>query len=86
MAEECMEIAQRCSKAARFGIDEKEPGQNLDNITRINSEYCDFLGITELASELNLFDINVNREQIDKKKAKILKYMQYSKERGQLHD
>ncbi|HWL50792.1 MAG TPA: hypothetical protein VNQ90_00045 [Chthoniobacteraceae bacterium] len=48
LAEECMEVAQRCSKALRFGLDEVQPGQSLTNSQRITEEFGDLLGAFEL--------------------------------------
>lgn len=41
LAEECSEVAQRVSKALRFGLTEIEPGQALNNAQRIVAEMND---------------------------------------------
>lgn len=44
LAEECAEVAQRASKAARFSLDEIQPGQEYSNAERIMHEYADLVG------------------------------------------
>jgi NTP pyrophosphatase (non-canonical NTP hydrolase) len=44
LMEECAEVAQRASKAARFGMDEVQPGQPDTNLIRIAREMGDLTG------------------------------------------
>lgn len=46
--EECAEVAQRCSKAKRFGLEERQPG-HYNNAERIILELID---LTETVDEL----------------------------------
>jgi len=48
LAEECAEIAKCASKALRFGLHDKEPGQEFINADRISQEYGDLLGVYKL--------------------------------------
>lgn len=48
LAEECAEVAQRASKAARFGLDEVQPGQALTNEERLWQEMCDLCAVGEM--------------------------------------
>lgn len=48
LAEECSEVAQRCSKALRFGLDEVQPGQTLNNCERINQELSDLMTVVHM--------------------------------------
>lgn len=41
LAEECAEVAQRCSKQIQFGADEVQPGQILSNAERLRDELLD---------------------------------------------
>lgn len=50
LAEECAEVAQRCTKALRFGINECQPGQELSNEERLNIELNDLFTICRLLS------------------------------------
>lgn len=45
LAEECAEVAQRASKALRFGLAEVEPGQELTNAQRIMGEMNDLIAV-----------------------------------------
>ena len=48
MAEECSEVAQRISKALRFGLEEIQPGQDLKNSERIYQEMSDLLTVAKM--------------------------------------
>ena len=52
LAEECAEIAQRASKASRFGMDEVQPGHALTNEQRIWQEMNDLAAVGEMLIEL----------------------------------
>lgn len=41
LMEECAEVAQRCSKALRFGLHQKQAGHELTNAGRIDRELQD---------------------------------------------
>lgn len=91
MAEECNEVAQRASKALRFGLHEVQPGQELTNAARIIQEWVDLVAVVEfmLADEgiLNLKSFAGNFDSmILAKKEKVEKFMAYSKELGTLQD
>ena len=73
LAEECAEVAQRASKAARFGLEEVQPGQPLSNSRRI-------------LQEDGCLPADDLRTQIDAKKLKVEKFLRYSRERGTLVD
>jgi len=45
LAEECAEVAQRASKALRFGISETQPGQPFTNADRLTQEMGDLVGV-----------------------------------------
>lgn len=48
LAEECAEVAQRATKALRFGLEEIQPGSPFDNSTRITHEYADLLAVVKM--------------------------------------
>ncbi len=88
VGEEGSEIAQRASKVARFGITEVQPGQTLDNRARLLGEFADLCGALELAfpgSDI-VEMVTVLRPDIDAKKVKIEKFLEYSKQQGTLID
>jgi hypothetical protein len=79
--EECDELSQRCSKAARFGLKEVQKGQDMNNEERILYELNDLFAALELLIGCDIEGM-VDRRSIDVKKAKITKYLDYSKECG----
>jgi hypothetical protein len=89
VAEECNEVAQRCSKAARFGVDEIQPGQSLTNAARIYQEYADLRGAMEM---LHLHCLSMTEglpslgSMTDSKKYKIAEFLEYSAKCGTLSD
>lgn len=78
LMEECAEVAQRASKAIRFGMEEVQLGQDLDNHRRLEHELGDLLGVVDL---LRLTPSALSR---GKKAAKIKRWMNYARERGTL--
>lgn len=77
LAEEASEVAQRASKAIRFGLAEKQTGQDKSNLARLVDEMIDLAAVAKM---LNLplptrLDMN---EAIAEKIAKVEKYYQYS--------
>jgi hypothetical protein len=88
-ASECCEVAHRITKAMHFGVDEKQPGQDLTNAKRIVGEFIDLLAVMEmLESEClikmpNASDLAFWKEA---KKAQVEKSMGYAKECGTLED
>jgi hypothetical protein len=86
-AEECAEIAQRLTKALRFGIDEVQPGQTLSNRERLVQELADLQGALVMLEEAGLivYPSPQNwRAMIYVKQEKIEKFLEYSKTVGTL--
>ncbi len=83
LIEECAEVAQRATKAQRFGIGEIQPDQLKTNVERLTGEYADLIGAWELLVDSGIVDMPT-RAAIDAKKAKVLRYMEYSRECGTL--
>lgn len=89
LAEECNEVAQRCTKAIRFGAEEVEEGQGNNNRDRIEFEIIDMLGVIEMLMasgtlSVATLSLELNRDDINAKKAKVERYMEYSKSLGVL--
>ena len=85
--EECVEIAHRISKALRFGMNELQPGQFLNNRERIENELTDLLTTLDMAGIIQLD--HEGCYQIDavgqgNKQRKIEKYLTYAREQGTL--
>jgi len=78
LAEECAEVAQRASKAIRFGLHEIQPGQSDDNLRRLEREFSE---LYEVASMLRL---KIREEDRIAKREKLKMYMDYAREIGTL--
>ena len=83
--EEGVEIAQRCSKAVRFGGAEVQPGQPLDNRTRILQEFADLVAVLEmLGFTIGIPEHSALRMWIEAKKLKVEQFLRYSAKCGTL--
>jgi hypothetical protein len=94
LAEECSEVAQRASKALRFGLAEVQPGQTLTNAQRIMEEVNDFIAVYQMlagpvvAPTSPLFEGNAGdwTAAIKTKQEKVEKFLRYSAELGTVND
>lgn len=85
LAEECAEVAQRATKALRFGLWEIQPGHSEANAERIMGEYSDILATVEmLCDEGKLPRIDDLRARMDTKKVQVEHFLKYSAELGTL--
>lgn len=79
LIEEAAEVIQRATKLKRFGRDEVQPGQSLNNAVRLSLEIGDFIHMVNLAVDAGL----ANDGQIDsgmlRKQAQLQKYMRTTK-------
>lgn len=72
LMEECNEVAQRASKALRFGLGEVQPGQPHTNAERVTKEMSDLYAVfTMLAWEnsvppIQFADMLAKREKVGK--------------------
>lgn len=78
LGEECAEVAQRASKAARFGLTEIQPGQAETNVRRLEHELGDLVAVADM--------LGLRIKKYDKvaKTVKVRKYMKYARARGTL--
>jgi len=84
LAEECNEVAVRCSKAKRFGLSEVQPGQDLTNAQRIMVEVNDIYAALLMLAEEGAIDPDPDLEAIGRKQAKVEQFLLYSQECGTL--
>jgi hypothetical protein len=82
LAEECSEVAQRVSKALRFGLKEIQPGQGGNNADRIADELGDLLAVAGILVDEGLIPDPVVEQH--EKLAKIERFMAISREQGVL--
>ena len=84
LAEEAVEVAQRATKALRFGCDEVQPGQGLSNTQRIRQELNDLIAVAQMLEEAGVLVLPLEVDAIDRKKAKVAAFMEYSRSCGAL--
>ena len=84
LAEEGVEVAQRCTKALRFGLGEIQPAQDLTNAERIAGEVNDMRAVLRMLEAHGVIDATPDEEAIQAKIAKVEKFMDYSIAEGQL--
>ena len=82
--EECAEVAQRCSKAKRFGLAEVQPNQEMSNEERILQEVNDLFAVLEMTTGYSIPEL-MNEKQMSDKKTKVAKYLEYSRQCGTLN-
>lgn len=84
--EECDEVSQRISKGLRFGLDEVQPQQSFTNAERVVREWADLVAVFEMLRDAGTlgFEGSDFDELIDRKKAKIETFLEYSKQCGTL--
>ncbi len=76
IAEECAEIIQRITKAQRFGIEEVQPGHDLNNRARLNQEINDLIGV------LDMFGFVPDDKQLKDKQLRVMEYIEHAKSVG----
>ena len=84
LGEECSEVAKEAAKALRFGLDDKEPGQDKTNRQKIATEFNDLFAVVKMLIDdgiLNEKEVIVI-EQMEAKTQKVEKYLEYSKSVG----
>jgi NTP pyrophosphatase (non-canonical NTP hydrolase) len=85
LSEECAEVAQRVSKALRFGLDEVQPGQAQSNRHRIVDELADLLAVAIiLADEGVIPRFPLDDRMVSNKQEKIERFMAISRAQGVL--
>lgn len=84
LIEECNEVAQRASKALRFGASEVQPGQPLTNAERIVGEMSDLVGVAQMLVHEGTLLTVYDAVWACQKKVKVEEYLKYSQECGTL--
>lgn len=84
LAEECTEIAQDALKIQQFGFDSFHPETKMTNTEYLTNELNDLFAIIEMLNEHGYFNFQPDRDAIDAKKEKVLKYLQLSKQLGKV--
>ncbi len=88
LAEECAEVAQRATKALRFGLDEVQPGQERTNAVRLVDELDDLAVLVDLCRVNRLIPVPPDTIHLiaspSEKRAKVFKYMDLAERQGTL--
>ena len=87
LQEESAEIIQITNKCKRFGLYDKYPADNFNNLTRLQNEVKDLLTIVGLLEGLYNIDLGLqsfDEEYTERKVEKIEKFMKYSENVGLL--
>lgn len=84
LAEECAEVAQRASKALRFGLGEVQPGQSLTNAERIVGELADLFSVVSMLVDEEHINLCGSAAAEQAKRAKVEKFLQLSEQLGTL--
>lgn len=79
-AEECNEIAQRITKALRFGLTEVQKGQSETNAQRIIGEFNDLVAVLELLQSHGDLPPIFDHEHQRLKRMRVVKWMEYSRD------
>jgi hypothetical protein len=83
-AEECNETAQRISKALRFSLEEKQPGQSMTNAERITYEFSQLYAMMEMLHAEGCIQDMTYEGDIEDKKLQVEKYLLHSEFMGTL--
>jgi hypothetical protein len=83
VAEECSEVAQRASKALRFGMNEVQPGQAKNNMDRMIQEFADLTAAMRMAIPY-CFDDEGFEKMVDAKTDQVEHFLKYSEAQGTL--
>lgn len=87
LAEECNEVAQDCAKSLRFGLGDVNilNPTGPTNLKRLEGELCDLFAVVEMLQERAILTGDLNdREKIEAKKQKVLRFMEYARGNGTL--
>ncbi len=76
LIEECSEVQKRATKAMRFGLEEVQPGQSLNNVERLSEEIGDLLCVLDRLKPLGLLYQPAINRGYERKVAKLAKFVQ----------
>ena len=78
LGEECAEVAQRASKAVRFGLKDIDPERKESATRLLEKELADLMAVA------NMLGLHIRPEDMQAKVEKVEKYMGYSRQVGAL--
>lgn len=84
VGEECGEIQQVVGKIGRFGILDINPTTKKTNWVELRKEVHDLVAVFEMLCDEFDRVPDLDRQLIERKKKRVIKYMEYAREQGQL--
>lgn len=78
LAEECAEVAQRASKAARFDLNDIDPEQNKTATWLLEKELADLMAVADMLG------LRIREEDKNSKVVRVKKWMEYAQRVGTL--
>ncbi|HZC22225.1 MAG TPA: hypothetical protein VE866_02720 [Candidatus Binatia bacterium] len=85
LSEECAKVAQRASKASRFGLAEIQPGQDFTNAERIMHEVAHITAVIRMLESAGALEVPEDFEdRIGLKMVNVDHYLDYSRDCGTL--
>lgn len=87
ISEEASEIGHRMGKIGRFGLEDKNPNTGIPNLVSLDNEVHDLIAVYEMFQALigeGSGPIEFDRNKINAKKMKVIKYMDYADTIGKL--
>jgi NTP pyrophosphatase (non-canonical NTP hydrolase) len=88
LIEECAEVQKAAAKALRFGLEDHASDSDVSNAEDIAVEICDLIAVVEMLEKEKIIP-NIrfkNETLIPEKKNKVIRYMDYARERKTLED
>lgn len=76
LIEECSEVIQRATKMQRFGVQEKQAGQELTNEQRLSMEVGNLIEVCRKAAVVGMLSNGAVDAGIAEKEAKLARYLQ----------
>ena len=82
LADECIEVAQRCHKALHFGLSEVQPEQGKTNAERIEQELQDLHAVIDMLDDEGIICMGIDRSAVETKKRKVEHFINYARKCG----
>lgn len=86
LMEECAEVQHACAKALRFGLHDKAPYSETNNLFAIRRELGDLLGVLQFINENTEISTEIPPAWVAAKISKIEQYLRHSMELGILDE
>lgn len=83
LSEEAIEVSKEIHKMLRFGPGDCAPRTpGVSNADKLADEFNDLLAVAEMLRERKLLPLDPDPAKMKAKKAKVIRYLQYARQRG----